>query len=164
MYSPAGFSGMTRRGFPHSDICASTPACGSTQLIAANHVLHRLLTPRHPPSALNSLTTSLLDLRRGPAGSRPRFAFRDFLDLLRHDPPARACLGLSESRTRYLLIACLLDSRFVNYSVVNDRRWRIRGSNPRPQACKARALPAELIPQNWEDADRGRSFKTDSRR
>ena len=25
--------------------------------------------------------------------------------------------------------------------------WRIRGSNPRPQACEARALPAELIPQ-----------------
>src|SRR5215471_7587287 len=59
MDSEAGFSDMTRRGFPHSDICASTPACGSTQLIAANHVLRRLLTPRHPPSALSSLTTSL---------------------------------------------------------------------------------------------------------
>src|SRR5215470_12173116 len=59
MDSAMGFSDMTRRGFPHSDICASTPACGSTQLIAANHVLHRLLTPRHPPSALSSLTTSL---------------------------------------------------------------------------------------------------------
>src|SRR5215813_13835584 len=58
MYSAKGFSGMTRRGFPHSDICVSTPACGSTQLIAANHVLLRLLTPRHPPSALSSLTTS----------------------------------------------------------------------------------------------------------
>src|SRR6266496_2609019 len=78
MYSEAGFSDMTRRGFPHSDICASTPACGSTQLIAANHVLHRLLTPRHPPSALNSLTTSLSEaLSSSPAGSRPRFAFRD---------------------------------------------------------------------------------------
>src|SRR5215813_10068583 len=59
MYSEAGFSDMARRGFPHSDICASTPACGSAQLIAANHVLLRLLTPRHPPSALSSLTTSL---------------------------------------------------------------------------------------------------------
>ena len=59
MDSAMGFSDMTRRGFPHSDICVSTPACGSTQLIAANHVLRRLLTPRHPPSALSSLTTSL---------------------------------------------------------------------------------------------------------
>ena len=30
---------------------------GSPKLIAACHVLHRLLAPRHPPCALNSLTT-----------------------------------------------------------------------------------------------------------
>ena len=35
----------------------STPACGFSWLIAANHALHRLLTPRHPPCALSSLTT-----------------------------------------------------------------------------------------------------------
>ena len=51
---------MTPAGFPHSDICGSTPACDSPQLFAANHVLHRLLTPRHPPCALSSLTTNLL--------------------------------------------------------------------------------------------------------
>jgi hypothetical protein len=33
------------------------PACGSPKLIAACHVLHRLLLPRHPPCALSSLTT-----------------------------------------------------------------------------------------------------------
>src|SRR5580704_5419563 len=33
------------------------PACGSPGLIAACHVLHRLLLPRHPPCALSSLTT-----------------------------------------------------------------------------------------------------------
>ena len=27
-------------------------------------------------------------------------------------------------------------------------RWSVRGSNPRPPACKAGALPAELTPQN----------------
>ena len=32
------------------------PACGSPKLIAACHVLHRLLLPRHPPCALSSLT------------------------------------------------------------------------------------------------------------
>ena len=46
---------MTPAGFPHSDICASKPACGSTQLIAACHVLHRLPVPRHPPYALSIL-------------------------------------------------------------------------------------------------------------
>ena len=33
--------------------------------------------------------------------------------------------------------------------------WRIRDSNPRPQACKARALPAELIPQHPRHLDDG---------
>src|SRR5579872_5425054 len=32
------------------------PVCGSPGLIAACHVLHRLLLPRHPPCALSSLT------------------------------------------------------------------------------------------------------------
>src|ERR1700690_471896 len=45
------------RGFPHSEIPGSKPACGSPRLIAACHVLHRLLLPRHPPCALSSLTT-----------------------------------------------------------------------------------------------------------
>jgi hypothetical protein len=44
-------------GFPHSEIPGSMPACGSPRLIAACHVLHRLLLPRHPPCALSSLTT-----------------------------------------------------------------------------------------------------------
>ena len=47
---------MSPAGFPHSEICGSQPICGSPQLIAAYHVLHRLLTPRHPPCALSSLT------------------------------------------------------------------------------------------------------------
>ena len=46
-------------GFPHSDIPGSKPACGSPRLIAACHVLHRLLAPRHPPYALSSLTIKL---------------------------------------------------------------------------------------------------------
>ena len=43
-------------GFPHSEIPGSMPACGSPRLIAACHVLHRLLLPRHSPCALSSLT------------------------------------------------------------------------------------------------------------
>jgi hypothetical protein len=47
---------MTLSGLPHSGIFGSTPACGSPKLIAADHALHRLLMPRHPPCALSSLT------------------------------------------------------------------------------------------------------------
>ena len=50
---------VTRDGLPHSEIPGSKPVGGSPGLIAANHVLHRSLTPRHPPYALSSLTVNL---------------------------------------------------------------------------------------------------------
>ena len=56
IYSARRFRGITLEGLPHSGIPGSTPACGSPRLIAANHALHRFLTPRHPPCALSSLT------------------------------------------------------------------------------------------------------------
>ena len=49
--------GFYPRGFPHSEISGSMPACGSPKLIAACHVFLRRLLPRHPPCALSSLTT-----------------------------------------------------------------------------------------------------------
>ena len=45
--------------FPHSEIFGSQPICGYPKLIAAYHVLHRLLMPRHSPCALCSLTYSV---------------------------------------------------------------------------------------------------------
>ena len=45
-------------GFPHSEIHGSKLMCSSPWLIAACHVLHRLLMPRHSPCALISLTSS----------------------------------------------------------------------------------------------------------
>jgi hypothetical protein len=64
--------GFCPRGFPHSEIPGSMPACGSPRLIAACHVLHRLLLPRHPPCALSSLTTKFT--RHTAACSRRRCA------------------------------------------------------------------------------------------
>ena len=62
---------MTCIRFPHSEIPGSQLVCSSPRLNAAYHVLHRLLTPRHPPSALSSLI-SVLD----HTSTRPRFSFR----------------------------------------------------------------------------------------
>ena len=42
-------------GFPHSEISGSKGALASPELIAECHVLHRLLSPRHPPNALFAL-------------------------------------------------------------------------------------------------------------
>src|SRR5580693_1588686 len=57
-------------GFPHSEIPGSKPACGSPRLIAACHVLHRLLVPRHPPYALSSLIIKLTQLVPVRSGAR----------------------------------------------------------------------------------------------
>ena len=46
-------------GFPHSEISGSTDICSSPKLIAACHVLRRLLMPRHSPCALYSLTKEI---------------------------------------------------------------------------------------------------------
>ena len=45
-------------GFPHSEISGSSDICSSPKLIAAYHVFHRLLVPRHPPCALSCLASS----------------------------------------------------------------------------------------------------------
>ena len=47
---------MTSTGFPHSEILESKVDSTSSKLIAASHVLHRFLKPRHPPYTLSHLT------------------------------------------------------------------------------------------------------------
>ena len=48
---------ITLSEFPHSEIFGSQFTCNSPKLIAAYHVLHRLLVPRHSPCTLNNLTS-----------------------------------------------------------------------------------------------------------
>ena len=54
-----GYLSITLSAFPHSEICGLTDICSFPQLIAACHVLLRLLVPRHPPCALCYLTSCL---------------------------------------------------------------------------------------------------------
>ena len=64
MFHFAGFASCTyvfstgyrySGGLPHLEIFGSKGALPSPKLIAECHVLHRLLTPRHPPDALVTL-------------------------------------------------------------------------------------------------------------
>ena len=55
-----GYLRITVSEFPHSEICGLTDVCSCPQLIAACHVLLRLLVPRHSPYALLHLTKSEL--------------------------------------------------------------------------------------------------------
>src|SRR5262249_706258 len=115
---------MTLAGFPHSGIRASTPTCGSARLIAAHHALHRLLAPRHPPSALSSLTTNPSGRDFRPCGVETKV----HLTRTRSRPPKVGLLIGAPwgARTLFLSVSlyCLPDeditlSRFVIYSVVN---------------------------------------------
>ena len=54
-------TGYCPAGLPHSEIHGSMDICSSPQLIAACHVLRRLLMPRHSPCALISLTNHSQD-------------------------------------------------------------------------------------------------------
>src|SRR3954452_9868594 len=47
-------------GFPIRPPWDHSLVDSSPRPIAASHVLHRLLVPRHPPSALDNLTTKML--------------------------------------------------------------------------------------------------------
>ena len=51
-------------GLPHSEIHGLKDICSSPWLIAACHVLRRLLMPRHSPCALSSLTNQKLTISR----------------------------------------------------------------------------------------------------
>ena len=50
-------TGSSPAGLPHSEIPGSMDICSSPRLIAACHVLLRLLMPRHSPCALIILTS-----------------------------------------------------------------------------------------------------------
>lgn len=75
MFQFAGFASVAygfsygypiRGGFPHSDIHGSKLALSSPWLFAECHVLHRLLTPRHPPDALLLLEKPRAGISPGP--------------------------------------------------------------------------------------------------
>ena len=108
------------RGFPHSEISGSKLICSSPKLIAACHVLHRLLMPRHSPCALFSLTCGVASCA---SLARPRQLFS-----LRCRSHSLRCSAfflknrkifeeLDESRDlRSLATPCLRDLVLLNYA------------------------------------------------
>ena len=88
-------------GFPHSEICGSKDICSYPQLIAACHVLLRLLMPRHSPCALLSLTS---------LGSPFELNYMSFF-------PLKLNL-IYPLRKNSFIILCIV--QFSKYSVVTD--------------------------------------------
>ena len=127
-----GYPGISQGGFPHSEIAGSKPVCGSPTLIAAYHVLHRLLAPRHSPYALSSLTitSDFIRYETGHYTLRLRVVVRNYplagYSVVK-DPPSPFRL-----RRRRLRCAASLLPRVASRG--RSRRtcetwWRIPGSN-----------------------------------
>ena len=160
-------------GLPHSEIHGSKPARGSPWLIATCCVLHRLSVPRHPPDALQTLDLNINECatrRRKPTRNQPPARRRirqrciimtqPTVSPLRGDGPvgsSSVTYSLHMSKIPYPLTSGYLlslssDIDHAGSSKVTVRHsapsswWRRTGSNRRPHACKARALPTELRP------------------
>ena len=125
-----GYGGMTRRGFPHSDIPGSKLVCSSPRLFAAYRVLHRLLAPRHSPYALSSLTIGIQELTS-------KFELCN-IELLRQSlfPP---------SRLETLRVICGSEKLpFAGYSVEKEHRlsskFKVRSSKPTSATARRRKL------------------------
>ncbi len=74
MYSAGDVRALPRTGFPIRKSSDQSSLSSYPRHIAANHVLHRLLAPRHSPSALASLTKTVTT--KTPEGLRRNFRFR----------------------------------------------------------------------------------------
>ena len=70
-------------GLPHSEIRGLSDICSSPRLIAACHVLRRLLMPRHSPCALFSLTYRRRNSLHSVSAFRRKLHIRSFLKNLR---------------------------------------------------------------------------------
>ena len=104
-------------GFPHSEICGSKLMCSSPQLIAACHVLHRLLMPRHSPCALSSLTYGLLLTSSQNYASNLRSSVEIVIVTLYFKVP--------QFLFRYLPLCCLA---FICYHFIQFSRCKKEGT------------------------------------
>ena len=100
-------------GFPHSEISGSKPMCGSPKLIAACHVLHRLLMPRHSPCALISLTYRPFMIAWFSELCRPQIRFIVVL-----------CYPFKKSTKVYFVTSLLLARNFLLAFTVQFSRYR----------------------------------------
>src|SRR5579863_2803655 len=129
--------GLPSRVSPFGDLRFITPACGWPELIAACHVLHRLLLPRHPPCALSSLTIKFTQRgswllvppkpKPGLKGA-PKFQTGDFTALAGPFIALSSC-GAAHQRTVKALIknysALYLPNRF-SCQISSSRAWARR--------------------------------------
>ena len=121
--------------FPHSEISGLSRICRSPKLIAACHVLLRLLMPRHSPCALISLTFRQRSVDVGSlnyAGfNRSSRLTKLYLPLILKVPQCCFLSLLHALALQRPLLPCFFSPlfSFQGASPTHCRWWRIAGSN-----------------------------------
>ena len=119
-------------GFPHSEISGSMFICNSPKLIAAYHVLHRLLMPRHSPCALISLTfvgISIRTLRFRPEhSSRSKTALCFAVPPLKFKPASLGFEFVRETIELWAFASLLLLSQSDRSSIRFSKQLNYAGS------------------------------------
>jgi hypothetical protein len=136
-----GYLRISRGGLPHSEIPGSKPVCGSPRLIAACHVLHRLLAPRHSPYALSSLTIrkelTLVGTRSSRLGTLRSSAIDPARPGLRRFPLAHCVCVVGKN---YRLQDIQLSKITLGTASPNPSRGRSRGPHDLHSAPAGRSL------------------------
>jgi hypothetical protein len=109
---------------------------GSPKLIAAYHVLHRWLAPRHSPCALSSLTIQRVSHTQDCTLTEDTY-YSVVKDQIRISFPHPR---LNEPESFFARSASIPSLRTMGW-------WSGPGLNRQPSACKADALPIELPPR-----------------
>ena len=122
-------------GLLHSEICGSKLACNSPQLIAAYHVLLRLLMPRHSPCALISLTTLL-----GSSFRIMLFIWEVYLEIVSTTFYCRWIFSMFSSFALLLNFFIQFSRYFAWKTFLGFPWWAQVDSNHRPHAYQACAL------------------------
>ena len=149
-----------RSGLPHSEIHGSKGVGAYPWLIAACYVLHRLSMPRHPSYALRHLIFKRAEKKFAYFSTHLMkliFSFLLSINLVGYIFTIYKNNLLTEirktfymvGRGRFELPTSRLSSARSNQLSYRPRSliwWRWSGSNWRPPACKAGALPTELHP------------------
>ncbi len=159
-----------RDGLPHSEIHGSKFVRNSPWLIAAYDVLHRLSAPRPPPNALKALDHSHCRCPpRASKGTRRNRQRKDHASSRFARSQAVKSAGSGEPPPHRAAFEQIFSSRCqiarprhdaggtelvyrgqLASHLDEDAWWSQTGSNRRPPACKAGALPTELWPRQGD--------------
>ena len=124
---------------PDQSLFASSP-----RLFAGYYVLHRLLPPRHPPYALRCLTLYPQVFCNTESWAARCTVLADCrLPSLHHRFVKELSAISSAQRGPFWLRSALITFEPLKSAAF---WWSQSGSNRRPPACKAGALPTELWP------------------